>query len=129
MRRYMLITMLLAMVLCTFAGCRSGSANNTNTTGASTAQTTTMPTMDNMLPGPEDTIDPSNGANQQDTTASEPSDTARIGCPDKSQRGTLPRLLTKTPANQAQQIHPLLQCRGSRCAPLCEPYRIQAYYL
>lgn len=65
MKRYMLIAVILA--LCVLTGCRSGSANETSTAGTTSAtRTTTMPDMEEMLPGPEDTIDPSNGANEPD---------------------------------------------------------------
>ena len=72
MKRYMHIAVLTALILCTFAGCRSGSTNNTTGTTPVTTQATTAPTtkpnMDDMLPGPEDTIDPSSGANQHEST-------------------------------------------------------------
>lgn len=71
MKRSMHIAVLVALLLCTFAGCRSGSTNNTTAATTSTTQAaTTKPGMDDMLPGPEDTIDPSNGANEHDRTES-----------------------------------------------------------
>ena len=75
MKRCALLAVLLAMILCAFAGCRSGRENQTTTTTATTTQTATKPDMDEMLPGKEDTIDPENGANKpdetQDTTATQ----------------------------------------------------------
>ena len=91
MKKIICITLVAILTLCTFTGCRSrgsDTAPGTTTpsqqpstrpstapsTRPSTAPTTApttpstgtiMPDAEDMLPGSEDTIDPSNGANQE----------------------------------------------------------------
>ena len=87
MKRICIFALVVVLTMSVMTGCRSGnSGDTTNTTAApttastaapttmptmpattapSTMPTTTMtePTMENILPGTEDTIDPTNGAN------------------------------------------------------------------
>ena len=93
MKRFSILALVLVLTLGLLAGCRSQSNTGTSNTGntntptntvpqnttvvpvptptpESSAPTTIMPTdgMDEIIPGPEDMIDPSNGANKDDTT-------------------------------------------------------------
>lgn len=83
MKRFSMIALVLVLTVCLLTGC-FGRNKNDNTSVPSTAPTTnvttqptsrpatqpttqpdgTMPSMDDMIPGTEDTIDPTNGANQ-----------------------------------------------------------------
>ena len=87
MKKICILALVLVLTVSVMAGCRSGnSGDTTNTTAApttaSTAAPTTMPTtapttspatmpttvmteptMEDILPGTEDTVDPTNGAN------------------------------------------------------------------
>ena len=90
MKKILCITLAAVLTVCALTGCRSKAPENTTpstapatrptaapttrpttppTTAPTTAPTTpstdmTMPDMGDMVPGSEDTIDPSNGANQ-----------------------------------------------------------------
>lgn len=77
MKKVCIIAFVLVLTLTVMTGCRFGGGNDTtasttaSTTRATTAPTTrpatqptTEPMMDDMIPGTEDTIDPTNGANQ-----------------------------------------------------------------
>ena len=66
MKRYIALTLVLIAAIAAMTGCRS---RNKPTNGATTQTTKmTMPDMDEMMPGAEDTIDETNGANQSDDT-------------------------------------------------------------
>ena len=79
MKKFFALFLVLVLTVCLFAGCRANPAPTTPSTTAPTTAPTTMPTtapttmpstdmtdpgMDDMIPGTEDTIDPTNGANQ-----------------------------------------------------------------
>ena len=91
MKKFFALFLVLVLTVCLFAGCRANPAPTTPSTTAPTTRPTTAPTaapttapttmpttapttmpstdmtdlgMDDMIPGTEDTIDPTNGANQ-----------------------------------------------------------------
>ena len=64
MRRIAAFTMVCLICATTLAACRSSESNRAPTT---IPTVTTMPDMGNMLPGAEDTINPTNGANDPAT--------------------------------------------------------------
>lgn len=85
MKRFCMIALVLVLTVCLMTGCFGRNNNDsTSTPSTSTAPTTqpttrpvtrpttqpttqpdsTMPGMDDMIPGTEDTINPTNGANQ-----------------------------------------------------------------
>lgn len=75
MKKFTVIAFVLVLTLGLFTGCGRNDDNMTTATTPSTTRPattpstqattgTTMPGMDDMLPGSEDTIDPSNGANE-----------------------------------------------------------------
>lgn len=89
MKKFFSIALVLVLTVALLAGCRSNPTNGTSapaatapttratiapTTRPTTAPTTqpstdmTGPDMGNMIPGTDDTIDPTNGANQDSTT-------------------------------------------------------------
>ena len=66
MKRFIALTLVLIAAIAVMTGCRT---RNEPTAGGTTQATkTTMPDMDEMMPGAEDTIDETNGANQSDDT-------------------------------------------------------------
>ena len=84
MKKISILALALVLTMCVLTGCR-GTDNTATTTSTTTQPTsrptlppatnppttmpsiTTEPTMEDMLPGTEDTIDPTNGANQGGT--------------------------------------------------------------
>lgn len=78
MKKFTVIAFVLVLTLGLFTGCRGTEDNMTTPPATTTPSTsrpatapstqatteTTMPGMDDVIPGPEDTIDPSNGANE-----------------------------------------------------------------
>ena len=64
MKRLMIIALVLVLTLSLLTGCRRRQEDQVNTTG--NTQGDMLPEPDNMLPDRNDTVDPTNGANQDD---------------------------------------------------------------
>lgn len=84
MKKFGIIALVLVLTLCMLTGCRRNDTNMTTAPSTTTQptsrptlppatnpptipSTTTEPGIEDMLPGTEDTVDPTNGANQGGT--------------------------------------------------------------
>ena len=84
MKKISILALAFVLTMCVLTGCRRTDTNGTSSPSTTTTQPTSRPTlppatnppttmpssaatepgMDDMLPGTEDTVDPTNGANQ-----------------------------------------------------------------
>lgn len=66
MKQVTTIVLVLVMALSMFTGCRSRQEDKNGTTNTTATQNDMMPDTGNILPDHNDTVDPTNGANQDD---------------------------------------------------------------
>ena len=87
MKRFMLLALAAAMCMGILTACRRSTGEQTQATQPSL----TMPSEGNMLPGPEDTLDPTNGANEEITETTLP----EADLPTTDPQGDLQRIRPK----------------------------------